>query len=122
VDNLYLVRRCSLFAVMETFFYPTNWFIKWPYLALLPAFLFGFCYFVLRSRSAPIGRRIALSAATSWLLYAVYEWRMFLWSKTVSGPIRVDLLLIAPLLYLVTIAGIGATIVGLRRTSATYSE
>jgi hypothetical protein len=104
---------------MKTLYYPINWFIERPYLAILPVLIFGFCYFSFRSRSATVARRIALTAAILWLLYANYEWRMFLWSKTVSAPIRVDLLLIAPVLYLATLAGLVAAIVGFRRTSST---
>jgi hypothetical protein len=104
---------------MKTLYYPINWFIERPYLAILPVLIFGFCYFGLRSRSATVARRIALTAAILWLLYAIYEWRMFLWSKTVSAPIRIDLLLIAPVLYLTTVAGLVASIVGFRRKSST---
>jgi hypothetical protein len=104
---------------MKTLYYPINWFIERPYLAILPVLIFGFCYFGLRSGSARVARRITLTVAILWLLYAIYEWRMFLWSQTVSAPIRVDLLLIAPLLYLITISGLIACIVGFRRTSST---
>jgi hypothetical protein len=104
---------------MKTLYYPINWFIERPYLALLPVLIFAFCYFGPRSSSATVARRIALTAAILWLLYAIYEWRMFLWSQTVSAPIRVDLLLIAPMLYLTTVAGLVASIVGFRRTSST---
>ena len=104
---------------MKTLYYPINWFVERPYLALLPVLIFGFCYFGLRSGCATVARRIALTAAILWLLYAIYEWRMFLWSETVSAPIRVDLLLIAPMLYLTTVAGLVASIVGFLRTSST---
>jgi hypothetical protein len=101
---------------MKMVYFPINWFIERPYLAILPVLIFGFCYLSLRSGSAKVARRIALTAAILWLLYAIYEWRMFLWSRTVSAPIRVDLLLIAPVLYLTTVAGLVASIVGFRRT------
>jgi hypothetical protein len=104
---------------MKMVCYPVNWFIERPYLAILPVLIFGFCYLGLRSGSAKIARRTALTAAILWLLYAIYEWRMFLWSRTVSAPIRVDLLLIAPVLYLTTVAGVVASIVGFRRTFST---
>ena len=104
---------------MKMLYYPINWFIERPYLAILPVLIFGFCYFGLRSKSATVARRIALTAAILWLLYAIYEWRMLLWSRTVSAPIRVDLLLIAPVLCLTTVAGLVASIVGFFRTSST---
>ena len=104
---------------MKIIYYPINWFVERPYLAILPVLVFGFCYLGLRSGSAKVARRIALMAAILWLLYAIYEWRMFLWSQAVSAPIRVDLLLIAPILYLTTVAGLVASIVGFHRTSST---
>jgi hypothetical protein len=104
---------------MKSIYYPINWFIERPYLAILPVLIFGFCYLGLRSGSAKVARRIALTAAIVWLLYAIYEWQMFLWSQTVSAPIRLDLLLIAPMLYLTTLAGLVACFVGFRRTFST---
>jgi hypothetical protein len=104
---------------MKMVYYPINWFVERPYLAIFPVLIFGFCYFGLRSGAAKVARRIALTAAILWLLYAIYEWRMFLWSQTVSAPIRIDLLLIAPVLYLITAVGLVASILGFRRTSST---
>ena len=48
----------------------------------------------------------ALIAGIAWLMYAIYETRMYFWAKTVHAPIRVDLLIIAPLLYLLSIVGV----------------
>jgi hypothetical protein len=48
-------------------------------------------------------------------MYLIYETRMYFWAKTVHAPIRVDLLIIAPVLYLLTIVGVVSWIVGWRR-------
>lgn len=75
-------------------------FIAWPALALLPAALFGFLYMLCR-------RRLVLITALLWLAYAVYEYGMKL-RILCSGEcnIRVDLLLIYPVLMLLTVTSI----------------
>ena len=77
-------------------------FIAWPTLALVPAAVFGFLY--LRSRS-----RLALVASLAWLAYMPYELGMKL-RILCSGEcnIRVDLLLLYPLLALLSVAGLVA--------------
>jgi len=50
------------------------------------------------------------------MLYWLYESRMYEWSKTVVAPIRVDLLLIGPFLYLVTLLGIAAGVLIILRS------
>ncbi len=47
-------------------------------------------------------------AASVWLVYAIYAWRMQIWSATQAVPIRMDLMFIAPVLIFVTIMGIVA--------------
>jgi hypothetical protein len=77
-------------------------FIQSPLLALLPALLFLALYRLLRRRSA-------LFAACAWLLYAVYELGMSKrWLCSGECNIRVDLLLIYPLLALTSIVAIVA--------------
>jgi hypothetical protein len=85
-------------------------FIEWPQLAVVPALmLLGFYR---HSR-----RRLTLYAAVVWLLYAPYELAMR-WRWLCSGEcnIRVDLLLIYPVLILLTLLGIVAASRG--KTSA----
>ena len=55
----------------------------------------------------PFTRRfgIALTVA-AWGLFGIYESYMYYWSRTVIAPIRVDLLLLTPILYAVTIFGL----------------
>lgn len=75
-------------------------FIAWPALALLPAALFGFLYMLRR-------HRLLLVTALLWLAYGVYEYGMKL-RILCSGEcnIRVDLLLIYPVLVLLTVASV----------------
>ena len=53
------------------------------------------------------GRRVAVGAGVVWLLYAVYEYGMKQrWLCTGECNIRVDLLLIYPVLVLLTVVGV----------------
>jgi len=100
--------------VIEALLYPINWFIERPYLAVFPALIFGLCFFGLRHSSSAAPRRNALAASILWLVYAIYEWRMQVWSETVSNPIRVDLMVIAPILYAGTAGGLFGLVVCFR--------
>jgi len=89
---------------MELLFAPFMLFGLAPGLGLVPALLFGGC---LLRRSGSRRRRIAMwLALVSWTVYGCYETWVYFWARTVVAPIRVDLLLIAPLLYVVTAVGI----------------
>ena len=100
---------------MEILFYPMNLFIEHPFLAMLPTLVFGAIYAALYRTPGAGPRRFVLMVAIVWALYTVYEWRMSVWEKTVTAPIRVDLLLIAPALYLVTAIGLMAAVIGFLR-------
>jgi hypothetical protein len=78
-------------------------FIAWPWLALIPAALFLALYSASR-------RRLVAGAAIAWLLYALYEYAMRRrWLCTGECNIRVDLLLLYPILLAVSlIAAIAA--------------
>jgi hypothetical protein len=91
---------------LPTLFYaPMRLFLARPYLALVPALAFAAGFRALRGRR---GAGLLLSAAILWALYAAYETYMRHWSKTVVAPIRVDLLLLAPVLY----AAVAAALMG----------
>lgn len=47
---------------------------------------------------------IVLVSTLMWLCYGLYEYQMQQWARTVSGPIRVDLLILGPLLYISTLS------------------
>lgn len=77
-----------------------------PFLALIPAFIFGGLY--IRTK-----RLLVLVAALLWVIYSVYELAMKL-RILCSGEcnIRVDLLLIYPLLIIVSLMAIVSAIRG----------
>lgn len=80
-------------------------FVDHPWTALAVAAFFALLW-ALRARKR--SRALAVTAALptlAWLAYAVYEWRMSIWSATVVAPIRVDLLIVIPALLGVTLLG-----------------
>jgi len=80
-------------------------FIAWPWLALVPAVVFVVLHRLSR-------RRLVAAAALMWGLYAVYEYGMRRrWLCTGECNIRVDLLLLYPLL---AVASLVALVVALR--------
>jgi hypothetical protein len=86
-------------------------FIAWPALALGPAAVFG--YFYIKRRS-----RVVLVTALLWLAYFPYELGMKL-RILCSGEcnIRVDLLLLYPVLFLLTLASIVVIVRGHARAA-----
>ena len=92
------------------FFFPIAVMVGYPLLALVPAGGFLGFYFWQRNWEESSNFKKAyfrvLLGGLVWLVFAIYEYRMYHWSKTIVAPIRVDLLLITPILYLFTIAGI----------------
>jgi hypothetical protein len=71
--------------------------IEWPWLALLPAALLLVAYSTTK-------RRIVLATSVAWLLYTVYEYGMKRrWLCTGECNIRVDLLLLYPVLVVMTV-------------------
>ncbi len=74
--------------------------IEYPILALTPAVVFAYCYYASR---API----TLVTAACWVAYAIYEYgmsvRLFC---TGECNIRVDLLLLYPLLVALSLASV----------------
>lgn len=71
-------------------------FIPYPYIALIPAIIFGLLYFKSKNKTV-------LAAAVLWLVYAVYEELMLL-RILCSGEcnIRIDLLAIYPILFVLS--------------------
>jgi hypothetical protein len=92
-----------LFQIVFAPFLPC---VAYPWIALLPASCFALIAALRWSRSTTRVRWGLALAAIAWLGYAIYEWRMFLWSQTVSNPIRVDMLFVAPIVYFFTIVGL----------------
>jgi hypothetical protein len=100
-------------SMLEILFFPIVLLAAFPGGALLPAIVFTVLYLKRRSAMSKLGRTVTIVAALTWIVYGIYETRMYFWMKTVIAPIRVDLLLIVPILYVITII---ATIVLCRGT------
>jgi hypothetical protein len=94
---------------LDLVFVPLSVFISRPLLALVPAAVFALLY-----RAS--GRRLAAAAAVLWILYTPYEYGMHRrWLCTGECNIRVDLLLLYPLLWIVSLAAVIAGILAIRR-------
>src|SRR5687767_6087941 len=95
-------------------------FISHPGLALLPAFLFFAADFHHRIRSSGLqfSRLLMLGAGVVWLLYAIYEFTVQRGVTQDSVPIRVDLLLMFPVLLIVTLLGTVAYAISFRSPSS----
>ena len=86
-------------------------FIAWPWLALIPATFFLALYRLSR-------RRQTAFAAALWILYAVYEYGMRRrWLCSGECNIRVDLLLLYPILVVISlVAAVAAALALVRRS------
>jgi len=84
-------------------------FIGYPSLALLPAAGFAALW-------AVSGRWLVAGAAVMWCLYTVYEYAMHSrWLCTGECNIRVDLLLVYPLLWIISLSALIVGVVALMR-------
>ena len=84
-------------------------FIAQPGLALIPAGLFMVLYRISE-------RKLVAGAASAWLLYAAYEYAMRRrWLCSGECNIRVDLLLLYPLLLLISLVAGGAAVLAIAR-------
>ncbi len=91
---------------------PFAWFMGKPGTGLIPAGVISLLLYVIyigKGRVA-LPRRTAISFIVMiavWLAYGIYEtWLYFYWTRhQVGAPIRVDLLVIVPVLYIVTVIG-----------------
>ncbi|GEM_PF-1474174 len=106
---------------MDLFFRPMGIFVEHPSLAFVIAGGFAglFLYsFFQHKRGAPVNPWPLLLLTGVWGGYGVYERAMFAWSQTVIAPIRIDLFLIVPVLYVSTIGGCIAWVTSRRREQA----
>ena len=88
---------------MDILFFPIVVMIFIPGVALIPPAILTLLYLIRRSRISGFVRKISVSVIIIWAVYRVYETYMYYWMKTVIAPIRVDLLVITPILYMLTI-------------------
>jgi len=103
-------------GVFGVFLAPFVVFVDHPWLALLPAVFFamaGLYPFLARRKEQYGPAALVLTCGVAWVAYALYEWRMNAWSRTVVAPIRLDMFVVAPFLYVLTAAGLwGAATLG----------
>lgn len=93
---------------MEILYLPFIALIAVPPLALAPSVLLGACFRRHRPRLTRSGAAWVVAGALSWFVYTIYECAVWVWSQGVIAPIRVDLLIIAPLLYVLSFLGFRA--------------
>ena len=91
--------------MLEILFFPIVVMASLPGTAMIPGAIFVGLYIKRRNRISKFGRFISICVTLVWIIYGVYETWMYFWMKTVIAPIRVDLLLIVPVLYLLTLVG-----------------
>ena len=96
----------------EVIFGSFRFFIRWPLAALIPAAAFAAAFAWNR-------RALTLAAAIAWGLYALHESLVYM-RITCSGDcnIRADLILMAPILWIVSLVGIVALLMGRQRRGA----
>lgn len=87
---------------MESLFIPFQVFQVMPATALLPGLLLAALLTVGNHDKSQRPTRLVVSSIMLWIAYAAWEYRVQIWAETESAPIRVDLLLIAPLLIVAT--------------------
>jgi hypothetical protein len=93
---------------MEILFFPFVLLIAVPGGAFLPALLLLLWVRQRWTHLGPFRRLVSGAAVFAWLAYAPYETWMYFWMQSVIAPIRVDLLLIGPVLLIGTVAAIAA--------------
>ena len=91
--------------MLEILSFPIVLMASLPGAAMIPAVIFVDLYIKKRNRISKFSRILTICVALVWTIYGLYETGMYFWMKTVIAPIRVDLLLIVPIPYLVTIVG-----------------
>ena len=87
---------------MDIIYQPFVIFIYNPWLALIPAGLLA-ALGIIAARSFSTARRLIWIATAMWATYAVYEIVLYISDYSGAEAIRIDLLLIAPILWLLTI-------------------
>lgn len=97
-------------AVLRALLAPFVFCAEYPAAALLPAI--AFAAFALRRQNAGLRWTIIITAI-AWIAYAMYAWRMKMWAATQIAPIRLDVFLVAPVMYGMSALGTWAAAKGL---------
>lgn len=96
--------------MFDILYLPWSIFLFCPYAAFVPALIFLSWYFKFARKALKhtLWKNAVLITGVLWVLYGIYEIRMYFWSKTVVAPIRVDLLFICPVMAMMSFIGIVA--------------
>ena len=81
-----------------------------PAVAVAIAAVFAIALMLRRGAATRALRVTVLCTIAIWIAFAIYEWRMNEWERTVVAPIRVDLLIALPLLAIASLIGIAALV------------
>jgi len=88
---------------MDYLFAPFIIFQLMPLSALTPALLLMFLLFRHSPNPGERPLRLVMSCSLLWIAYAIWEYRVKIWAENEIAPIRVDLLLIYPVLTLLSV-------------------
>ena len=86
---------------MELLYLPFQVFLIFPPLAFIVAGVFLALFLNIKKRLKSLNF-LLLFTFIVWFLYGLWELYLQYWSKTAAAPIRVDLLLIVPVLYIIS--------------------
>lgn len=90
---------------MNIFLEPFKYFIKQPYLILIPIFIYLILYIYETKRNETKNNESLLSIILGiWILYFLYELFVYFYTNkySVGVPIRFDLLFIVPIIYIIS--------------------
>jgi hypothetical protein len=90
--------------LFSAFYWPTVMWVEYPALTLVPVIVFGAAVWHVR-RTGRRSRGLLVVTAL-WLVYAIYEGVMLVWAQQVIAPIRIDLIVLGPVMYIVTGLGL----------------
>lgn len=93
---------------MELLYLPFVLVVAFPPAAFVVAALIAICFAHGRPYLGRSSKRWVVCAVLGWSVYGVYECAMWVWSQGVVAPIRVDLLLVAPVLYVLSLVAVRA--------------
>ena len=103
--------------MIELLYLPFVGMMAFPGAALLPGLVLGIAAWLRKHRLTPRTRRFVVIVILLWLVYGVYETVMHFWMQSVIAPIRIDLLLIAPVLTVLTLVAVLGLFAGAKRSA-----
>ena len=90
--------------MIGAFYWPSVLWVDHPMLTLLPVLVFGAAVWRFRQTGRPCQTLLVMTMA--WLVYAIYEGLMFVLAQQAITLVRIDLIVLAPLMYVITGVGV----------------